>query len=279
MKFVKMHGLGNDFVLVDQVKQEIYHDLHNLAPIICHRQFGVGADGLILILPSDKADVRMRIINADGSEAEMCGNGIRCLAKMVYETGLVNSPVIEVETLAGIIRPELILNDHNQVLSVKVDMGEPRFAPEDIPVLMPGEKVINQALEVGNETIMINVVSMGNPHCVIFVPNVVGAPVAALGPMVEKHPVFPAKTNVEFVEVINRQEVKMRVWERGAGETMACGTGACAVAVACVLNNKTDRQLTVHLDGGDLTLLWADNNHVFMTGPAEKVFEGLYFIR
>ena len=218
IKFVKMHGLGNDFVLVDQVKQEIYHDLHNLAPIICHRQFGVGADGLILILPSDKADVRMRIINADGSEAEMCGNGIRCLAKMVYETGLVNSPVIEVETLAGIIRPELILNDHNQVLSVKVDMGEPRFAPEDIPVLMPGEKVINQALEVGNETIMINVVSMGNPHCVIFVPNVVGAPVAALGPMVEKHPVFPAKTNVEFVEVINRQEVKMRVWERGAGK-------------------------------------------------------------
>lgn len=277
MNFVKMQGLGNDFVMVDLMKQDIYADLKSLARKVCHRQFGIGADGLILILPSEKADIRMRIINADGSEAEMCGNGIRCLAKLVYESGLVKSRLIEVETLAGIIRPELMLDNHNQVLSVKVDMGEPRLLPEEIPVLMPGEKIIKKSLDLGKEQLSITTVSMGNPHCVVFVSDVTVVPVKNLGPMVETHPVFPAKTNVEFVEIINRQEVKMRVWERGAGETMACGTGACAVAVAGVLNDKTDREITIHLNGGDLTLFWADNNHVFMTGPAEKVFEGRYF--
>ncbi|MGI6685139.1 MAG: diaminopimelate epimerase [Bacillota bacterium] len=276
MKFIKMHGLGNDFVMIDLINQEVIPDLHNLAKRVCHRQFGVGADGLILILPSEKADVQMRIINSDGSEAEMCGNGIRCLAKMVYESGLVKTPVIEVETLAGIMRPELILDHQYQVLSVKVDMGEPRLLPQDIPVLMPGERVIARPLNVENEIFLVNAVSMGNPHCVVFVSDVSETPVRTLGPMIENHSVFPLKTNVEFVEVINRQEVKMRVWERGAGETMACGTGACAVAVASVLNNKTDREITVHLNGGDLTLLWAENNHVFMTGPAEKVFEGQF---
>jgi diaminopimelate epimerase len=276
IKFIKMHGLGNDFVMIDLINQEVIPDLHNLAKRVCHRQFGVGADGLILILPSEKADVQMRIINSDGSEAEMCGNGIRCLAKMVYESGLVKTPVIEVETLAGIMRPELILDHQYQVLSVKVDMGEPRLLPQDIPVLMPGERVIARPLNVENEIFLVNAVSMGNPHCVVFVSDVSETPVRTLGPMIENHSVFPLKTNVEFVEVINRQEVKMRVWERGAGETMACGTGACAVAVASVLNNKTDREITVHLNGGDLTLLWAENNHVFMTGPAEKVFEGQF---
>ena len=279
IEFVKMHGLGNDFVMVDLMDREVYPDLNNLAQELCHRQLGIGADGLILILPSTQADVRMRIINADGSEAEMCGNGIRCLAKMVYETGLVKSPVITVETLAGIIRPELILDDHNRVLSVKVDMGEPRLLPRDIPVLLPGEMVLGQTLHVGEEQLIINTVSMGNPHCVVFVPDVEKVPVQTLGPLVENHQVFPEKTNVEFAEVINRHEVKMRVWERGAGETMACGTGACAVAVASILNNLTEREITIHLKGGDLNLSWAENNHVFMTGPAEKVFEGIYYIR
>jgi len=276
MNFVKMQGLGNDFVMVDLMKQDIHDDLKNLARKVCHRQLGIGADGLILILPSEKADIRMRIINADGSEAEMCGNGIRCLAKLVYESGLVKSPLIEVETLAGIIRPELILDNHNRVLSVKVDMGEPRLSPEKIPVLMSEEKIIGKSLDLGREQLSITAVSMGNPHCVVFVPDVSVVSVSDLGSMVENHPIFPMKTNVEFVEIINRKEVKMRVWERGAGETMACGTGACAVAVAGVLNDKTDREITIHLNGGDLTLFWADNNHVFMTGPAEKVFEGQY---
>ncbi|MEL7567135.1 MAG: diaminopimelate epimerase [Dehalobacterium sp.] len=278
MNFVKMQGLGNDFVMVDLTKQDIHDDPESLARKVCHRQLGIGADGLILILPSEKADIRMRIINADGSEAEMCGNGIRCLAKYVYESGLVRSPLIEVETLAGIIRPELILDDINQVLSIKVDMGEPRLLPEEIPVLMPGKKIIGKSLDLGKEQLTITAVSMGNPHCVVFVPDVTVVSVSDLGPTVENHSVFPMKTNVEFVEIINRKEVKMRVWERGAGETMACGTGACAVAVAGVLNDKTDREVTIHLNGGDLTLFWADNNHVFMTGPAEKVFEGRYYI-
>lgn len=276
MNFVKMQGLGNDFVMVDLMEKEIDFNLSGLARKVCHRQLGIGADGLILVLPSEKADVKMRIINADGSEAEMCGNGIRCLAKMVFESGLVQSKEFAVETLAGIIRPELILDDHNQVVSVKVDMGEPRLLPQDIPVLIPGEKVVGRPLAIEEKQWTVTTVSMGNPHCVIFVPDVETAPVKILGPVVETHPVFPRKTNVEFVEIINRQEVKMRVWERGAGETMACGTGACATAVACVLNDKTHRELTVHLSGGDLKLLWADNNHIFMTGPAEKVFEGRY---
>lgn len=277
MNFVKMQGLGNDFVVMDFTAKEMDRDLKKLAQKVCHRQFGIGADGLILVLPSEKGDIRMRIINADGSEAEMCGNGIRCLAKLVYELGLVKKPLMEVETLAGIIRPELILDSAQQVTAVKVDMGEPRLGPADIPVLLAGEKIVGQKINVGQKELAITTVSMGNPHCILYVPDVAKAPVTTLGPLVETHEIFPAKTNVEFVEIINRQEVRMRVWERGAGETLACGTGACAVAVAGVLNDKTDRQITVHLRGGDLTLFWADNNHVFMTGPAETVFEGRYF--
>lgn len=278
MDFVKMQGLGNDFVMVDLMKKEIGADLKSLALKVCHRQLGIGADGLILMLPSERADIRMRIINADGSEAEMCGNGIRCLAKLAYESGLVKSQLMEVETLAGIIRPELILDHQQRVLSVKVDMGEPDLVPEKIPVLMAGEMIIGKLIEAGKEHFSITAVSMGNPHCVVFVPDVTLAPVTDLGPILETHPVFPKKTNVEFVEIINQKEVKMRVWERGAGETMACGTGACAVAVASVLNDHTDREMTIHLNGGDLEVFWAENNHVFMTGPAEKVFEGQYYI-
>ncbi len=270
-----MQGLGNDFVMIDAFRQDLPADLAGLARKACHRQFGIGADGLVVVLPSGQADIRMRIFNPDGSEPEMCGNGIRCLAKYVYETGLSKKTVLAVETLAGILRPELLI-ENGLVTGVKVDMGEPRLTPGSIPVLLDGSQVVGQPLPINGGQYDFTAVSMGNPHCVIFVGNVAEAPVKTLGPAIENHPLFPAKTNVEFVEIISNQEVKMRVWERGAGETLACGTGACATAVACVLNGKTGREITVHLSGGDLKLCWADNNHIFMTGPAEKVFTGQY---
>lgn len=272
-----MQGLGNDFVVVDAYRQELPEDLGSLAQKVCHRQFGIGADGLVLVLPSEKAAVKMRIFNADGSEPEMCGNGIRCLAKYVYESGLCPRTEFTVETLAGVLRPELML-EKGRITGVKVDMGEPRLSPDRIPVLFAGDKVVGQPLEVQGEKYVVTAVSMGNPHCLIFVDDVSQTPVKSLGPLIEVHPLFPAKINVEFVEIVNKKEVKMRVWERGAGETLACGTGACATVVACALNGKTDREITVHLLGGDLILEWAPNNHVFMTGPAEAVFEGRYFI-
>ncbi|MCR6545352.1 diaminopimelate epimerase [Dehalobacterium formicoaceticum] len=278
MNFIKMHGLGNDFVMVNLMQEELPGDLAALARKVCHRHYGIGADGMILILPSEQADVKMRIINSDGSEAEMCGNGIRCLAKLVYEYKLVQTPFITVETLAGIMGTEVILDAGDQVQGIKVDMGEPRLLPESVPVLLPGKQAVAQGLNVDGNRVEVTAVSMGNPHCVIFVPDAAAAPVTTLGPILEKHPAFPAKTNVEFVEIINPGEVKMRIWERGAQETMACGTGACAVIVAGVLNNKTQREAVVHLKGGDLKIHWADNNHVFMTGPAVVVFEGRYFL-
>lgn len=279
-----MQGLGNDFILIDGSQQELPEDWGGLAQKICHRQFGVGADGLVLMLPSDVADIKMRIFNPDGSEPEMCGNAIRCFAKYVYERGLVNKSKMNVETLAGIIKPELnIQNDVvtgiQAITGVRVDMGQPRLNPEQIPVAISGEKVVGERVEIEETNIIFTAVSMGNPHCVIFVDDVKNAPVKTLGPKIETHPLFPAKTNVEFIEVINRNEVNMRVWERGAGETLACGTGACAVGVACVLNDKTDRKITVHLTGGDLEIEWSNDDRVFMTGPAQEVFEGQFFIK
>lgn len=284
MHFTKMQGLGNDFILIDGFQQELPEDLGELAQKICHRQFGVGADGLVLMLPSDVADIKMRIFNPDGSEPEMCGNAIRCFAKYVYERGLVNKSKMNVETLAGIIKPELIIQNDvitgiQAITGVRVDMGQPRLNPEQIPVAISGEKVVGERVEIEETNIIFTAVSMGNPHCVIFVDDVKNAPVKTLGPKIETHPLFPAKTNVEFIEVINRNEVNMRVWERGAGETLACGTGACAVGVACVLNDKTDRKITVHLTGGDLEIEWSDDDRVFMTGPAQEVFEGQFFIK
>lgn len=271
-----MHGLGNDFVVVNGFSEPLPDDLPALAKIVCHRQFGVGADGLILVLPSHQATLRMRIFNADGSEPEMCGNGIRCVAKFAYQNGLTDDGPLTVETLAGIIRPELILKD-GQVTAVKVDMGEPRIRPQDIPVLLDGDQVVARPLIVGDREVTITAVSMGNPHCIVFVDATSKAPVCSLGPELENHPAFPAKTNVEFIQVLNRHEARMRVWERGVGETLACGTGACAAAVACVLNGLTEREVTIHLPGGDLFLQWAANNHLFMTGPAETVFMGKLF--
>jgi len=273
MNFIKMHGLGNDFILVDGFKEEIKGDFPLLAKRMCHRQMGIGADGLVLLFPSQRADLKMRIFNSDGSEAEMCGNAIRCVAKYVFQTGLFRNIDLEVETRAGIIRPKIIIKNQS-VSGVKVDMGEPHLAPREIP-LVPG---CGTHVAVKNEIYSFTAVSMGNPHCVIFVDDVETFPVTTIGPQIEIHPVFPAKTNVEFIQVVNSQEIKMRVWERGAGETMACGTGACAAVVASVLNGKTTRNIIVHLPGGDLYLEWAPNNHVFMTGPAEEVFRGEYFI-
>jgi diaminopimelate epimerase len=276
LRFTKVQGLGNDFVLVNGFEEAL--DLERfpeLAVKICDRHFGVGADGLVPLLPSRIADVSMRIFNSDGSEAEMCGNVIRCAAKYLYEHDLVKKEKIRVETLAGIRVPELIIKN-GKVTLIRVDMGEPYLERSDIPMLGAGGRVIDEDLEVDGTVYRITAVSMGNPHCVIFVPDLEVIPVTQLGPRFETHPSFPRKTNVEFVQVINGAEVKMKVWERGAGVTMACGTGACATGVASALNGYTGREVTVHLDAGDLFIEWAGDNHVYMTGPAEEVFNGEY---
>ncbi|MCL6560499.1 MAG: diaminopimelate epimerase, partial [Firmicutes bacterium] len=252
-------------------------DCSTLAREMCDRRFGIGADGLVLLLDSGVADVRMKIINSDGSEAEMCGNAIRCVAKYLYEHGIVRKDEIKVETLAGIMVPQIIHNN-GEVSAVRVDMGVPRLARTEIPMLGPDGQVVNEPLEVAGQTFNVTAVSMGNPHCVIFVPDVAAVPLSEIGPLLETHPSFPRKTNVEFVQVVNPREVRMVVWERGAGPTMACGTGACAVAVAGVLNGYTEKKVTVHLPGGPLLIEWADNGRIFMTGPAEEVFNGEYTV-
>lgn len=273
MKFTKMQGLGNDFILVNGLTEAMPEDLGQTARFLCDRHFGIGADGLVFILPSESADIRMRIINSDGSEAEMCGNVIRCFARLVYDLGIVKKHAIKVETLAGVMIPELIF-EGDRVVSVRVDMGEPKLERNLIPMEGPSGKVIDEPIQVGENTYNVTCVSMGNPHCITFVPDISSIPITEVGPSLERHPSFPRKTNVEFIQILNRNEVNMRVWERGAGETLACGTGACATAVACVLNNLTDRNITVHLPGGDLVIEWAENNHVYMTGPGEYVYTG-----
>ncbi|MDD3641527.1 MAG: diaminopimelate epimerase [Atribacterota bacterium] len=277
-EFVKMHGIGNDFIIMDfySEKEPDGINYNNLAKRLCQRHFGIGADGLILILPSKKYDLRMRIFNFDGSEPQMCGNGIRCFAKYAYENKLIEKKIFSVETLAGEIIPEIIFNEKTGFIEgVKVDMGEPRLTGKEIPVTgNPDKKVINQELLVENNKFMITCVSMGNPHCVIFIEDVEGFPVREIGPLIEINPFFPEKTNVEFIEILNDHEINFRVWERGVGETMACGTGACAAVVAGVLNKKVNSKAIVHLNGGDLKINWADDGHVYMTGPAESVFEG-----
>ena len=275
MKFTKWQGTGNDFVIVNGFEETIT-DYAAKAIEVCDRHYGIGADGLIMVLPSSIADFQMRILNSDGSEPEMCGNGIRCFARYVYENGLANKTELSVETLAGIIRPELIL-ENDRVVSVCVDMGEPRLQREEIPVTGNSkETVINELLTVGDSTCRITCVSMGNPHCVIFTEEVDSLDLPASGKPIEEHPLFPRKTNVEFVQVMDRRNLRMRVWERGAGVTLACGTGTCASVVAAVLNNKTDRKVKVRLDGGELFVEWREDNHVVMTGPAVEVFRGEY---
>lgn len=279
LRFTKVHGLGNDFVIVNTLEEsgvpEGGEKLGALAVRVCHRHFGVGADGLILLKKSDRADIYMQIINSDGSEPEMCGNGIRCVARYVYETGLVPGGKVRVETLAGIIVPEIIADDDAHFL-VRVDMGEPRLERAEIPMQGPPGRVLNEALALNGDRFMVTAVSMGNPHCVIFVDDVMAVPLSELGPKLEAHPAFPRKANIEFVQIVNDKEVIMRVWERGAGVTMACGTGTCAAGVASHLNGHTGRKVKVRLTAGHLDIEWADNNHVYMTGPARKVFTGDY---
>ena len=275
MKFTKMHGCGNDYVYVNLFEEEI-KDPASLAVAVSDRHFGIGSDGLITIGPSKVADFRMRIYNADGSEAEMCGNGVRCVAKYVYDHALTDRTGITVETGAGV--KELTLTVENQkVALVRVDMGEPVLVPEQIPVDAKGERVVDEPITVEEKEWHMTCISMGNPHAVVFVDDVENFPIEEYGPLFENHVRFPKRTNTEFVKVHGRNEVSMRVWERGSQETWACGTGTCATAMACILNGLTEDTVLVHLRGGDLTIEYDRNtNHVFMTGPATEVFEGEY---
>ena len=273
MKFTKMHGIGNDYVYVNCFEESVKNPAE-VSKFVSDRHFGIGSDGLILISPSAIADFRMNIYNADGSQAEMCGNGIRCVAKYVYDYGLTDKTDISVETLAGIKYLRLQV-ENGKVASVEVNMGAPILEPKEIPVAVEESPVVNVPVEVKGKIYHMTCVSMGNPHAIIFMNNVKDLDIEAIGPYFENHTVFPKRTNTEFVEVLDRNTVNMRVWERGSDETLACGTGACATTVACILNDKTENEVTVHLLGGDLKIRWdRDANQVYMTGPATVVFDG-----
>ncbi len=274
MKFTKMHGAGNDYVYVNCFEERVENP-EQVAIKVSNRNFGIGSDGLILIMPSDKADVRMRMFNADGSESEMCGNGIRCVAKYAYDHGIVAKKEITAETGAGILTLQLFTDGRNKVEKVRVNMGAPRLTRAEIPMTGDGpERVVAEPLNILHTTFAITCVSMGNPHCVIFVDDVENFQVEKYGPLIENHEMFPRRTNVEFVQIISPTEVRQRTWERGAGETLACGTGASAVCVAGVLNGLTGKKILNHLSGGDLELEWAEDGKVYMTGPAVEVFSG-----
>jgi diaminopimelate epimerase len=279
MRFTKMQGAGNDYVYVDCFQEPAPGDPAALARRIADRHFGVGGDGLILIRPSTVADARMQMFNADGSEAEMCGNGVRCVAKYVYDHGICRRPRMTIQTGAGVLTLDLEVQD-GLARRVRVDMGEPILAAGEIPTTLPAGAarsdgaVVGAKLVTGGRSLEVTCVSMGNPHCVAFVDRLSDDWVLGIGPKVEKDPHFPQRVNAEFVELVSPAEVKVRVWERGSGETLACGTGASAVCVAGVLTGRTERKILVHLPGGDLDLQWADNGHVYKTGPAEEVFHG-----
>lgn len=275
MKFTKMQGIGNDFVMVNCIMNSLPEaDLPAISRRFCDRKFGIGGDGLILVLPSKQADFRMRMFNPDGSEAEMCGNGIRCFAKYVFDRRLIAEPQVKVETLAGVKMLKLLTRG-GKVEAVKVDMGQPRLLRSEIP--MRGDdnnRVIGEPLKVDGRRFDITAVSMGNPHVMIFTDDIDNFAVERYGPQIENHRAFPQRTNVQFVQVCSNSEIVLRTWERGAGVTLACGTGACAAAVASTLNDKTGKRVQVHLRGGDLLIEWNGDNRVMMTGPAEDVFEG-----
>ena len=289
MKFTKMHGIGNDYVYVNCFKEKMKKP-EELAEMVSDRHFGIGADGLILICPSKKADVRMRIFNADGSEAEMCGNGIRCVAKYTYEHKLAKArkafsvpcqprcdASLKIETGNGILTLGLMTDDKNKVQEVCVNMGQPVLAASEIPVTLPVKEVVEQPMQFQNRAFVMTCVSMGNPHAVFFRKDLATFDVEKFGPVIENHSIFPQRTNAHFVQIDNSSEFTMRTWERGSGITMACGTGACACCVAAVLTNRAERICTAHLPGGDLQLNWAEkDNCVYMTGPAVEVFEGTW---
>ncbi len=273
MKFTKMHGCGNDYVYVNLFEEQIENPA-KVSIAVSDRHFGIGSDGLITIGASEIADFRMRIYNADGSEAEMCGNGIRCVAKYVYDHKLTDKTEITVETGAGVKTLQLTVAD-DKVTLVRVDMGEPILTPDEIPVVAEGNRVVDEPIVVDDKEWRMTCVSMGNPHAVVFVDDVAHFELEKYGPLFENHVRFPKRTNTEFVQIISRNEAIMRVWERGSAETWACGTGTCATVMACILNGLTDNDVLVHLRGGDLRIVYDEkSNHVFMTGPATEVFEG-----
>lgn len=301
--FEKMEGLGNDFIMLDDRKGEIAAltgGYTEVAKTLCSRHFGIGADGIILMLNSTTEEIGFRIFNCDGSEAQMCGNGMRCFAKYLFENKIITKKSITVETGAGRVVPQIITDDSGQVKSICVDMGEPILDPVKIPFTvsakpsdthgnltaqgekidqrpagMPGRMAVDIPINVNGRTFNVTAVSMGNPHAVIFVDDVSSSQVAIYGKEIENHPDFPEKTNVEFIQIIDREQIKMRVWERGAGETLACGTGACAALVAASLNGKSAREATLHLEGGSLKIEWRESdNHIYKTGNARSVFKG-----
>jgi diaminopimelate epimerase len=273
MKFTKMHGAGNDYIYVNAIKEQVQNP-SELAIRISDRHFGIGSDGLVLIMASDCADFRMRMFNSDGSESEMCGNASRCIGKYVYDKGLTKQKKVTLETKAGIRILELTVVD-GKVSTVRVDMGEPILDPPSIPMDFPGDYAIQVPISIHGKEYLLNGVSMGNPHAVVFTEEIDALNLPVIGPEFEHNELFPKRTNTEFVEVINNEHVRMRVWERGAGETLACGTGACAVLVAGVLSGHLQRKAQVDLRGGTLLIEWnADDNHVYMTGEAVTVFEG-----
>jgi len=278
MRFTKMHGIGNDYVYVDCFSRQVDQlgDPIELARAISDRHYGVGGDGLILVLPPEgEGDVRMRMFNADGSEAQMCGNGIRCLAKYAHDHGLTDANPIRVETAAGIKTIDLELDEDGKVAAATVDMGAPVLDPAAIPVNIPQRRVVDLPVRTSRRAFRMTCVSMGNPHAVMFVEDVDAVALESVGPEMENHPLFPERVNAHFVQVISEREVRMRTWERGSGITLACGTGASAVCVAGVLTGRTNRRITAHLPGGDLELHWReDDGHVMLTGPAVEVFTG-----
>lgn len=277
MRFTKMHGAGNDYVYINGMAEAVAAP-EKLAVRMSDRHFGIGSDGLVLILPSERADFRMRMFNADGSEAQMCGNASRCIGKYVYDNGLTDKEEITLETAAGIKVLRLTVKA-GKVVSVRVDMGEPVLEPRRIPVALSGERAVNVPLTVGTTTYRMTCVSMGNPHAVIFVPRLDDIDIHAVGAAAERHELFPERCNIEFAEIVSPDAIRMRVWERGAGETLACGTGACATLVAAVLNGLTSRRAVLRLLGGDLDIEWnAADNHVYMSGGAETVFEGEWLL-
>ncbi|MCH3972243.1 MAG: diaminopimelate epimerase [Oscillospiraceae bacterium] len=273
MKFTKMQGIGNDYIYINCF-QETVKDPSALSIRLSDRHFGIGSDGIILIKPSERADCEMDIYNADGSRAMMCGNGVRCVGKYVYDRGICRKNPLRVDTQSG-VKTLYLQVENDQVQSVRVDMGEPILVPAEIPVKLPGTRAIDVPYTVGGREERITCVSMGNPHCVVFVPDVDVLDLPKIGPAFEHAEIFPQRVNTEFIEVRSNTEVKMRVWERGSGETLACGTGACASAVACALNGKTGRSVLLHLRGGDLHVTWDEKTgRVFMQGPAAFVFDG-----
>ncbi len=273
MYFTKMHGLGNDYVYVNCFAEYV-REPDRIAKRISDRHFGIGSDGLILICPSEKADFKMEIYNADGSRAEMCGNGIRCLAKYVYDQKMTRKRELLIETLAG-VRKLWLQVSKDKVEQVTVDMGYPTLQADKIPIISENSRVIQEKITIHQTEYRMTGVSMGNPHAVVYVKRAAGIDLNRMGPEFEYHGRFPRRINVEFVEVLDRMRLKVRVWERGAGETLACGTGACASVVASVLNDLTERQVSVQLEGGELTVLWSrEDGRVYMTGPAETVYDG-----